>query len=640
MLVGSLGTNVKAESVCSPNLEPELLTAHDYNQMLGQFKQNIEAYNQLNDSLFGQYQKAEWVNTFLRRARTASNMGQTNQQMLNRLFAGFEHNIAVEHLDSLFSAQLIDLDDCFIQEEIFQHLYNHIKSLLQSDPFVLELYMATAYRLSEIKLVTSISGDEAAMEQSYQLCKDIIDHYMPGRDVHVNINTVRLYFRCLVALIGHKEYITHGFATVQEYDQLYKILCTSFSSSLKDYLVPAQQQIIRSQIEQYQMSMLRNVYMPDTTHCYDAVCDSLMSYYVGIYNAHPEYEAKSGISTQRRLIIMRQRLGQITTSEALSAMHTLSRKISSNGLSEDTLCIKINTLLECVYLVDISNLTFAQKCTYVEGYCNEILSDLSHLHYQNNMPALARTLKHVAVYKRIHRYLTTPQRKHLLETLLFYSQPFTRAHSETVALLAQTILNAVIQTQPQMLKDMTGMLGYKTVRQMQRKPQALQSFFTEAVRYHDLGKTRMPDIVRNEYRQLTNHEFAILRRHPEFGLEYLTIDSTLLPMHDIVLGHHKWYNGQGGYPEYFDNTQSPYRVLIDILTLADCLEAATSRLGRNYRKNKHYADVLAEFNAEAGTRYNPQLVHLLETHPTLGAQLNEICERGWEDVYYRVFNMK
>ena len=110
-----------------------------------------------------------------------------------------------------------------------------------------------------------------------------------------------------------------------------------------------------------------------------------------------------------------------------------------------------------------------------------------------------------------------------------------------------------------------------------------------------------------------------------------------MELHDIVLGHHKWYDGKGGYPEYFDNTQSPYHVLIDILSLADCLEAATSQLGRNYRRNKHYDDVVAEFEAQAGTRYNPELVHILKTQPTLSDELRRICESGWEDVYYRVF---
>ena len=52
------------------------------------------------------------------------------------------------------------------------------------------------------------------------------------------------------------------------------------------------------------------------------------------------------------------------------------------------------------------------------------------------------------------------------------------------------------------------------------------------------------------------------------GLKYLKISQKLKYYHDTTLGHHKWYNGKGGYPNDFDNTKSPYRFMIDIITRA------------------------------------------------------------------------
>ena len=45
---------------------------------------------------------------------------------------------------------------------------------------------------------------------------------------------------------------------------------------------------------------------------------------------------------------------------------------------------------------------------------------------------------------------------------------------------------------------------------------------------------------------------------------YLSIDEDVARYVDIARGHHKFYNGKGGYPNDFDNTASPERFMIDI----------------------------------------------------------------------------
>ena len=61
--------------------------------------------------------------------------------------------------------------------------------------------------------------------------------------------------------------------------------------------------------------------------------------------------------------------------------------------------------------------------------------------------------------------------------------------------------------------------------------------------------------------------------------------------------------------------------MIDLITLSDCLDAATDNLGRNYQRAKKVSAVLEEFAAGSGTRYNPDLVHLLLTDAHLNARL-------------------
>lgn len=613
------------------NNEKDTIPEFDCQAIFDKLNENNKTYIAINDSLYGSMlAKDEWVNTYLRRARKTYELGQENQLLIDSLKSIIKKKAP-------FTIDL-SLHDDFIKEEIVQITYDRLKASPEKSLSYVEAFMETARNLAELKMITSMSGDQDAFVQSYQICKDIITNYVPGRDVPISSGTVEQYLQCYNLVLGHKEFIVKGGASIEEYNQLRDQLVGYFNEGVfEGYLIDKTHRLALTIISQFEMSMLRNVYIPDTTHRYDNIRDILMKKNVEYYDSNPNMEQKLDISNKRRLVVMRHKLGRISDIEAIKASEALCKEISKNISSETVLSAKFNNILECVYFVDISDLSFEDKRLYIKKYCDEILSDLANFHYDNKMPNITRTLSNVAVYGRIHKYLNTPESKNFLETLLFYSQPFTLAHSETVTLLAQTILGAVIKKQPSLL---TGMLGYETARQVKKDPKRLKKFFTDAARYHDLGKTRMPDIIRNEYRQLTDHEFSIIRKHPEFGLDYLKIDSSLMEFHDIVIGHHKWYNNKGGYPASFDKANSQYSILIDILTLADCLEAATSRLGRNYRKNKHYEDVLKEFQAEAGTRYNPDLVKILESDPKLGKKLNYICEKGWEDIYYRVFQIK
>jgi len=137
---------------------------------------------------------------------------------------------------------------------------------------------------------------------------------------------------------------------------------------------------------------------------------------------------------------------------------------------------------------------------------------------------------------------------------------------------------------------------------------------------------------------LTDEEFAIIKRHPELGLQYLELSPELAKFHDTTLGHHKWYNGKGGYPASFDNTKSPMRIMIDIVTLSDCMQAATERVGRNYKGDKTFDIVMGEFRRDAGIRYNPDLVKLIDAHPDLAEKLADLINDGWVDIYYNIYS--
>lgn len=82
--------------------------------------------------------------------------------------------------------------------------------------------------------------------------------------------------------------------------------------------------------------------------------------------------------------------------------------------------------------------------------------------------------------------------------------------------------------------------------------------------------------------------------------------------HDIVLGHHKSWDGKMGYPSDFDNTVSKDRIFIELVHMADCMDAATDFIGRSYKGQKTFNRCLEEFMQSRGSVYAPEIVNLIE----------------------------
>lgn len=124
--------------------------------------------------------------------------------------------------------------------------------------------------------------------------------------------------------------------------------------------------------------------------------------------------------------------------------------------------------------------------------------------------------------------------------------------------------------------------------------------------------------------------------HPEKALEIIGDDKDFEPYLDIIIGHHKTFDGKG-YPSSFDNTASDKKVYIDLISIADSIDAATDRLGRNYAAGKDFNRVLEELINQSGTRYNGQIVSLIANDKELCDNLSYLTSDGRYKVYYDVY---
>lgn len=222
----------------------------------------------------------------------------------------------------------------------------------------------------------------------------------------------------------------------------------------------------------------------------------------------------------------------------------------------------------------------------------------------------------------------------MIDRLVIRRQPITYIHSVMVREISLLILDRVFDECPW---ELVGVLGMKDVTEVRLNRERLVQYLSGAAMLHDIGKCEIEKIINLQHRRLDDREFMLIKHHPDFGLRFLEEAPDLKPYFDIIAGHHKYYDGSSGYPSWFDNTASSVRFIIDIITVADTIDAATDILGRNYAKGKDFDTVLGEMKLGAGTRYNPRIVKLIEDNPSLYSALEDITSAGRFNVYRKAY---
>ena len=132
---------------------------------------------------------------------------------------------------------------------------------------------------------------------------------------------------------------------------------------------------------------------------------------------------------------------------------------------------------------------------------------------------------------------------------------------------------------------------------------------------HDIGKIKVPDMILAKETELDDAEYAIMKKHPIYGAEILSLSDSLHKYIPVVLQHHECYNGQG-YP--YGLKEDEIHLHAQIVAIADSYDAMTS--SRPYRQGRSGASAAWEIRKFRGTQFSPRLVDIfIET-------LNEIEE--------------
>lgn len=194
----------------------------------------------------------------------------------------------------------------------------------------------------------------------------------------------------------------------------------------------------------------------------------------------------------------------------------------------------------------------------------------------------------------------------ILESILSGHKP-TYVHSTMVAHLTKALLRRMVETNPAAL---IGLLGCKTAAEVQaRKPELLQTAYDCGL-YHDVGKSAVIMYIDTNSRSLLEEEFCCIQSHPVIGYGLLREAGYEEYLAPAALYHHCFYNGRGGYPRDVPPCPQNIKGIVDVLTVADALDAATDNIGRCYNRAKPLRTLVGELQAQSGTRYAPDVVAL------------------------------
>jgi diguanylate cyclase (GGDEF)-like protein len=130
-----------------------------------------------------------------------------------------------------------------------------------------------------------------------------------------------------------------------------------------------------------------------------------------------------------------------------------------------------------------------------------------------------------------------------------------------------------------------------------------QDVLVRAAELHDIGKIAIPDEILHKRGELSEEEWALMRKHTLIGQRVLEAAPALGQVAAVVRSTHERWDGEG-YPDRLAGREIPLgsRAIL----ICDAFNAMTE--GRPYRAAVSREEALEELRDGAGSQFDPQLV--------------------------------
>jgi len=120
---------------------------------------------------------------------------------------------------------------------------------------------------------------------------------------------------------------------------------------------------------------------------------------------------------------------------------------------------------------------------------------------------------------------------------------------------------------------------------------------------HDIGKVGVPDAILRKPGKLEPDEYALMKKHPEYGWAVLRMLPGFERAALDILHHHESFDGKG-YPAGLKETEIP--IVSRIVCVIDAFDAMVS--SRPYRKGLPFEEAVRRLILASGTQFDAVVV--------------------------------
>ena len=589
------------------------------------YMKNVIDYSNYNDSLYDIDNFNEWKLNLIKRSELIRKMFLENEQILSDinkiLEAEFTEEIANEFFLVIKEFNDKEVHDASIMIKIINLLINYYEKNIDYEK-LLFLYCMGA--LEEMEFFLRMDNDSLDINplSKYEKIINLKGMYKEIK----NPNSRKLIFTAYYNLIGPLADLN---ANVRKDILKYYMDVNSFYNSDTVQSIDKDNENIKSE-----MHSINDVFISAYPYFINSDYEIEQKYF-NIVNKLIKTEEVD--DTQKELIDLAYKYsyGEYDVSEMIAKLMYFFNLYLGDGIEYDGTDDNLNRF--CT-LFDISEIFFELLATSVMpndlklSYLEKIGFTL--LKYIDSVPYKDHTSYFDDISADLYRTLlpfsiNIEQKAALLKILVLRRQPITYIHSIMVEKITIAIASELLERDSYIF-DPLRIIGYDTDDKIMR-------YLGDAALYHDLGKCLTVGVINLQNRKLTNEEFKYIRMHPSKSKLLFGNDTSFKEFYDVMLGHHKTYDGKGGYPDDFDNTQSKYKIAIDLISIADSIDAATDILGRNYTVGKDFYTLLDELIEYKGTRYNPRIVEFIKNDEKLKDELYNLTSDNRASVYYDVY---
>lgn len=272
----------------------------------------------------------------------------------------------------------------------------------------------------------------------------------------------------------------------------------------------------------------------------------------------------------------------------------------------------------------------ARYAAEIEGWQQRTTEYLAHAPLNQQTHALDSMVALVLDF----RITMTPTMQDQIMDLLLVRHPPTYVHSRMVAELCVWLFDRLLDTDPAAL---AGIFGTESADALRAGRDELVKEVYSCGLYHDVGKNMMLNVIGLYGRRLLDEEFALIQCHPLYSWYILRHHPHMENEALTALYHHISCDGRHGYPYNIPPLPAGLRPMVDILVVADTLDAATDDVGRSYAQAKTLDTLLGELRAGSGTRYPARVVALFDDADFCAATAAMLARRR-ADLYVEIYS--